>query len=106
MPTRLRPINWQYSTGLNTKIADYLPIVGNQIPNKLLTYFDNTDYSNGLVYFGSESAPQMIGTQNQNKSYRADGCLDLSFNAATNQHKSVWIDFTKIAGYYNTTEAK
>jgi hypothetical protein len=48
----------------------------------------------------------MRGLQNQNKSYRADGCLDLNFNSAQNQHKSVWIDFTKIAGYYNTAETQ
>ncbi len=104
--SRIRPLQWQYSAQLNTKIADFLPIIGNKIPNKLLTYFDNTDYSTGLVYFGTESAPQMIGLQNQNKSYRADGCFDLNFNGATNQHKSVWIDFTKIAGYYNTAETQ
>jgi hypothetical protein len=52
--SRIRPLQWQYGAQLNTKIADFLPINGNQIPNKLLTYFDNTDYSNGLVYFGSD----------------------------------------------------
>jgi hypothetical protein len=103
--SRIRPLAWKYNTELDTKISDFLPVIGSQIPNKLLTYFDNNDYNNGLVYFGTETAPAIVGKQNQNKSYRSDGCLNLNFNAAQNQHKSVWIDFTKIAGYYNTPES-
>ena len=104
--SRIRPLYWQYNSQLNTSISDFLPIIGNNIPNKLLTYFSNTDYSNGLVYFGSETAPAILGMQNQNKSYLADGCLDVNFNAASNQNRSVWIDFTKVAGYYNTTASQ
>ena len=43
MSTLYSEIQSRHTTGLNTQIKDFLPIIGSEIPNKLITYFDVDD---------------------------------------------------------------
>lgn len=43
MSTLYNKIRTRHTTGLTTQIKDFLPIIGNEIPNKLITYFSVED---------------------------------------------------------------
>ena len=98
-----QPLKYRHSTQLKTNVSDFLPIIGNKIPNKLLTYFDNADFASGLCSFVNNTTSSTTQI-NQNKSYRSDGCAQFNFLGGGPTIASVTTDFTAVQGYYNTPE--
>ena len=89
MATLYDKIRTQHTTGLDTEIKDYLPIIGNEIPNKLITNFDETEAVTVITDTGV-----VAGACDYKKSYHGNACYKLSVeNAGAGGQGRVQINF-------------
>ncbi|HPI02298.1 MAG TPA: hypothetical protein PKZ78_00535 [Candidatus Goldiibacteriota bacterium] len=111
MSTLYSKIQSRHTTGLNTQIKDFLPIIGSEIPNKLITYFDVDDtalisstagdFDYIKAYHGKSCYKSIADTDTQTITYTPATPLDLTIlsDAEANNYATI----TRPA---NATDAK
>jgi hypothetical protein len=93
-PFRRPPLQLQYQSFEQLLLKDYLPIIGNQIPNLHLTYFDRPPGDPFEIWFLSQSGVSS-GFWDYSRAYRNSyqgRCLEV--NAHENSQSLFWINFT------------
>ena len=75
---RYQPLQMQTNTGLKTEIKDFLPVIGNIMPNILLSQFDDTET---WVYTATSGVSTAV-TDYYN-TIRGKGCLKITQTATT-----------------------
>ncbi len=74
--SRINPFRVRYNTGVTTKKKDHLPIVGNVIPSKWFTYFEESE-SAQITVSGLSSSYYGF---NKTRAYKASSCFYATSN--------------------------